>query len=73
MDVSPQDAAAMFARACRAWYGERALRVVSSRVQALEKRGDAQGVAAWARVADVLSQTKMSHSARQGETLGELY
>jgi hypothetical protein len=73
MDVSPEDAAAIFARACRAWYGKRALRVVNSKVRELERRGDAGGVAAWSRVAVALSQTKKFHQDRRDEALGKLY
>jgi len=73
MHVSNEDAAAIYARACRAWYGRRALRVVTSKVHELQRRGDAGGVAAWARVADVLSRTKKSCYDRQDEALGKLY
>jgi hypothetical protein len=74
MYVSSDDAAAMYARACRAWYGRRALRVVSSKVQELEQRGDAGGAAVWAKVAAVLLQIRMSNRERQhdGER-GRLY
>jgi hypothetical protein len=74
MHVSSDDAAAMYARACRAWYGQRALRVVASKVQELEQRGDAGGAAVWAKVAVVLSQAGRSSRDRQrdGER-GRLY
>jgi hypothetical protein len=72
MHVSNEDAAAIYARACRAWYGERALRVVTGRMRELQRRGDAGGVAAWARVAAALSQTRKSRRD-QGEALGKLY
>jgi hypothetical protein len=73
MHVSGDDAAVMYARACRAWYGQRALRVVTTKMQELELRGDAGGVAAWAKVAVVLSQTRKSYDGRCGENLGKLY
>jgi hypothetical protein len=73
MHVSHDDAAAIYARACRAWYGKRALRVVTSRVDEFRRRGDTGGVAAWARVAVVLSQTKKSHGGQHDGALGKLY
>jgi hypothetical protein len=73
MHVSHDDAAAIYARACRAWYGKRALRVVTSKVDELQRRGDAGGVAAWARVAIVLSQAKKSHRDRLDDARGKLY
>ena len=57
MSVSYDDAT-IYARACRAWYGRRALRVVSRKLDELRRRGDADGVAAWAKVAAVLSQAR---------------
>jgi hypothetical protein len=65
MHVSSDDAAIIYARACRAWYGRRALSVVTSKMAELEQRGDAGGAAAWAKVALVLSQTKKSQCERR--------
>ncbi len=73
MDVSHDDAAAIYARACRAWYGTRALRVVTSRMNELQRRGDVGGVAAWARVAVVLSEAKKPHRDRLNVARGKLY
>jgi hypothetical protein len=74
MHVSSDDAAVMYARACRAWYGRRALRVVTSKMQELEMRGDAGGAAAWAKVAVVLSQPrKPAHERRDVVDHGRLY
>jgi hypothetical protein len=72
MHVSHEDAAVIYARACRAWYGRRALRIVTSKVHELQRRGDVGGVAAWARVAVALSETKKPHHDRDG-ALGKLY
>jgi hypothetical protein len=58
MHVSIEDAAAIYARACRAWYGRRALRVVVNKMNELERRGDTSGVVAWGKVAMVLRQSK---------------
>jgi hypothetical protein len=49
MNVSPDDAAAIYARACRAWYGGRA------RIEELRRAGDLEGVEAWRLVAEKLS------------------
>jgi hypothetical protein len=73
MNVSPDDAAAIYARACQAWYGRRALSVVTSKVHQLQQRGDTGGVAAWARVAVALSQSKKHHRGRSDYALGRLY
>jgi hypothetical protein len=45
------DAAAIYARACSAWYGKRALRVIHEQVRALRTHGDKNGVEAWSKVA----------------------
>jgi hypothetical protein len=56
MFVIKQEAAFIYARACRAWYGKRAMRVVKRRIEELRRAGDDEGVSAWAQVADQLSQ-----------------
>jgi hypothetical protein len=72
MHVSQEDAAIMYARACRAWYGKRASNVVADKLRELQRRGDAGGVAAWGRVALALSQSKkLRHHSRAA--LGKLY
>ena len=55
MRVENSDAAAMYARACRAWYGKRALKVVNDQIRHLQKRGDHKGVVIWGEVATQLS------------------
>jgi phosphoenolpyruvate synthase/pyruvate phosphate dikinase len=54
MNISLEDAAFIYARACRAWYGKRALRVVKDQISALDRTGDRDGVRAWSLVADKL-------------------
>jgi hypothetical protein len=44
----------MYARACVAWYGSRALPIVWQQVQVMQKRGDKSGVEAWTKVAVAL-------------------
>jgi hypothetical protein len=58
MKITKEDAAAMYARACRAWYGRRAPGIVQSKIQQLRRRGDIDGVQAWSEVAHQLSQMK---------------
>ena len=58
MHVSHDDAATIYARACRAWYGKGALRVVTGKVNELKRRGDAEGVVAWSKVAAALTHNK---------------
>lgn len=73
MDLTPEDVAAIYARACRAWYGKRAFSVVVDKVHELQRRGDAAGVAAWERVAVVLEETAKSKNCRSSGALGKLY
>jgi hypothetical protein len=48
----------MYARACRAWYGARAPRIVRSKIEELRRTGDDEGVRAWSQVADQLLQAR---------------
>ncbi len=50
MFITEQEAADMYARACRRWYGDEAKSVVSSKIGVLEAKGDHKGVKAWTRV-----------------------
>jgi hypothetical protein len=65
MDFTSDDAALMYARACRAWYGPRAHRVVKKRIGELTRVGDHEGVKAWSQVADQLA--KLQSTQRGGE------
>jgi hypothetical protein len=56
MQASLDDATAIYARACRAWYGKRAPRIVKTRIEELRRAGDFKGVEAWTQVADKLSR-----------------
>ena len=44
MFITEQEAADMYARACRRWYGDEAKSVVSSKIGVLEAKGDHKGV-----------------------------
>ena len=63
MHVTPGEAAKIYAKACRAWYGPRARRVVLSKVQEMRTRGDHSGVKAWEQVAAELDTDKAKHEA----------
>jgi hypothetical protein len=60
MYVSSEDAAVMYARACRAWYGPRAALIVKRRIEELQRAGDLDGVRIWTQIADQLSQLQAS-------------
>jgi hypothetical protein len=65
MEFTSDDAAVMYARACRAWYGPRAHRVVKKKIKELTRTGDHGGVKAWSQVADQLA--KLQATERGGE------
>jgi hypothetical protein len=54
MHVSPVEAAKIYAKACKAWYGPRAHRIVQRRVHEMRTRGDKSGIRAWEQVAAAL-------------------
>jgi predicted NBD/HSP70 family sugar kinase len=56
MHITSEDAVVMYARACRAWYGPRAPRVVADKIEELRRAGDHSGIMAWSKVAEKLSQ-----------------
>jgi hypothetical protein len=63
MQVSPAEAAKIYAKACRAWYGPRAHRVVLKRLQEMRTLGDHSGIKAWEQVA---AELKADEDARNG-------
>jgi len=54
MFVTEEEAAAIYAKACRSWYGVNAKSVVNSQVRKMMARGDGKGVRAWQQVARAL-------------------
>jgi hypothetical protein len=54
MFVTEEEAAAIYAKACRSWYGARANSVVHSQIKRLMAKGDCKGVKAWQQVARAL-------------------
>ena len=61
MFVTEDEAAAMYARASRSWYGPKARSVAKSKVCSLRAKGDDKGVVAWQKVVDALER---EHKAR---------
>jgi hypothetical protein len=54
MHIGIDEAAKIYAKACRAWYGPRARQVVRRKVDEMHARGDRSGVQAWELVAEEL-------------------
>jgi hypothetical protein len=58
MRVTEQQAASMYARACRAWYGRRAPRVVKDTIKRLRAANDESGVRMWTLIAEALPDAR---------------
>ena len=56
MHIGLDAAVEIYAKACRAWYGGRAKRVVLERANQLHRTGDMDGSKVWQRVADELDE-----------------
>jgi hypothetical protein len=54
--LTKEQAGEMYARACQAWYGHRAKRVVHNKIKELRQKGDVEGVHAWTEVERHLSR-----------------
>jgi hypothetical protein len=63
MDIAERDAASMYARACRAWYGRRAERVVKDTIKQLRTADDQAGVRMWTLVAEQLPRARPESTA----------
>ena len=50
MFVTEEEAAEIYAEACRSWYRDEAKAVVNSKIRALKAKGDYKGVNAWTQV-----------------------
>jgi hypothetical protein len=61
MHVTPIEAAKIYAKACKAWYGPRAHRIVLKKVQEMRTLGDHSGIKAWEQVAAELESEKPTH------------
>jgi hypothetical protein len=73
MEVSSHDAAVIYARACRAWYGKRAFRIVGEQVRNMKRRGDVHGLAIWSKVAERLTEVDAVDRHPDEELHGRLY
>jgi hypothetical protein len=60
MFVTEEEAADMYARACRRWYRDEAKSVVISKIGALKAKGDQKGVKAWTQVHRSLESQEQS-------------
>jgi hypothetical protein len=54
--VSEEEAAEIYARVCRSWYGAKAQSVVDAKIRALQAKAEYKGVEAWKRVARALAR-----------------
>jgi hypothetical protein len=61
IEVTEREAASMYARACRAWYGRRAPRVIKDKIKELCAKNDESGVRIWTLVAEALSDRRTNH------------
>jgi hypothetical protein len=57
-EVTERDAASMYARACRAWYGRRAPRGIKGTIKQLRAKNDISGVRMWTLVAEQLPRAR---------------
>ena len=60
MFVTEEEAAEIYAKACRSWYRDEAKSVVNSKIRALKARGDSKGVRAWTQVRHSLERQEQS-------------
>jgi hypothetical protein len=72
MQLGVRDAAAMYATACCAWYGAKALKVAHESIRRYKRRGDGGGVAMWTEIAAVVSALQ-AKNRRRAEARGKLY
>lgn len=72
MPIDKDQAATMYARACCAWYGKRARRVVTTKIAERARVGDSDGVKVWSEIAAKLSLMKRNGSSTAGGN-GRLY
>jgi hypothetical protein len=62
-EVTEREAASMYARACRAWYGRRAPRVIKETIEQLRAKNGESSVRIWTLVAEALPDTRAHHPA----------
>jgi hypothetical protein len=64
--VTDEEAAEIYARACRSWYGAKAKSVVKAKIRALRAKGDHKGAAVWKRVQQALERKEQDPTAKVG-------
>jgi hypothetical protein len=57
VQVNIDEAVAIYARACRAWYGGRAEQVARRELQKQRRKGDISGIATWEKLVGVLAKS----------------
>jgi hypothetical protein len=72
MEVRRSEAAAMYARACVAWYGTKAAHIARDSIRRAETRGDASGAEMWKEIAALISGLNAKHH-RRAVADGKLY
>jgi hypothetical protein len=60
MFVTEEEAAEIYAKACRSWYRDEAKAVVNSKILVLKAKGDGKGVKAWTQVRRSLERQERS-------------
>jgi hypothetical protein len=60
MFVTEEEAAEIYAKACRSWYRGEAKAIVNSKIRVLEAKGDNKGVRAWTQVRRSLERQEQS-------------
>ena len=72
MQVGRSEAAAIYARACCAWYGAKALKIAQESIRRCRRREDATGVEIWTEIARLISEMK-ARNPRRAIARGRLY
>ena len=73
MFVTEDEAAAMYARASRSWYGPKAKLVAKAKVRSLRAKGDHKGTIAWQRVVDALEREHKAQVSRSRRPTTKFY
>jgi hypothetical protein len=60
MFVTEEQAAEIYAKACRSWYRGEAKAIVNSKIRVLKAKGDNKGVRAWTQVRRSLERQEQS-------------
>ena len=68
MLVTEEEAATIYAKACRSWYGAKASSVVYSQIKRLMAKGDRKGVMAWQQVARALEDLSTETAEDEADT-----